>query len=416
MPLYLSYTLFGVFLLDDDGKVLVESIIFPDSAAAVEDVIALNMGNPTEALKEIVGTLSDKFPDEIVVEDPLLARALSSVIEISVRVDDNCSVIKRFRTGHDDHLVGKGIVESKKQVTSFRQEVALLIAKATISTASEEKDILIKHAIDAIGELDKAINVLTMRVREWYSTHHPSLSAAIEDQETFVRVVQEFGGKTQFHEDAILALGIPENTVRSIIESLTGDTGADLSDLDLAVIRSLATRIMDQYVMRSELEEYISTMMIAVAPNITVLVGPLVGARLISLAGSLKELARKPSSTIQVFGAEKALFRSIKTGTDPPKHGVIYQVPEIHSAPYWQRGRIARALAGKLSIAARIDAYSKRKMGEKLKMDFLKRVEDIKKQSPEAPPPKPPKPPRLRPKGRGGSPRGRSRKKHGRSH
>ena len=416
MPLYLSYTLFGVFLLDDDGKVLVESMIFPDSATAVEDVIALNLGNPTEALKEIVGTLSDKSPDEIVVEDPLLARALSSVTEISVRVDDNCSVIKRFRTGHDDHLVGKGIVESKKQATSFRREVTLLIAKAAISTASEEKDILIKHAIDAIGELDKAINVLTMRVREWYSTHHPSLSAAVEDQETFVRVVQEFGGKTQFREEEILALGIPENTVRSIIKGLTGDTGADLSDLDLAVIRSLATRIMDQYVMRSELEEYISTMMIAVAPNITVLVGPLVGARLISLAGSLKELARKPSSTIQVFGAEKALFRSIKTGTDPPKHGVIYQVPEIHSAPYWQRGRIARALAGKLSIAARIDAYSKRKMGEKLKMDFLKRVEDIKKQSPEAPPPKPPKPPRLRPKGRGGSPRGRSRKKHGRSH
>ncbi len=414
MPLYLSYTLFGVFLLDDDGKVLVESMIFPDSATAVEDVIALNLGNPTEALKEIVGTLSDKSPDEIVVEDPLLARALSSVTEISVRVDDNCSVIKRFRTGHDDHLVGKGIVESKKQATSFRREVALLIAKAAISTASEEKDILIKHAIDAIGELDKAINVLTMRVREWYSTHHPSLSAAVEDQETFVRVVQEFGGKTQFREEEILALGIPENTVRSIIKGLTGDTGADLSDLDLAVIRSLATRIMDQYAMRSELEEYISTMMIAVAPNITVLVGPLVGARLISLAGSLKELARKPSSTIQVFGAEKALFRSIKTGTDPPKHGVIYQVPEIHSAPYWQRGRIARSLAGKLSIAARIDAYSKRKIGEKLKTAFLKRVDDIKKQSPEAPPPKPPKPPR--PKGRGGPPRGRSKKKRGRNH
>ncbi|MGY5871810.1 MAG: C/D box methylation guide ribonucleoprotein complex aNOP56 subunit, partial [Candidatus Thorarchaeota archaeon] len=122
------------------------------------------------------------------------------------------------------------------------------------------------------------------------------------------------------------------------------------------------------------------------------LVGPLVGARLISLAGSLKDLARKPSSTVQVFGAEKALFRAIKTGADPPKHGIIYRVSEINSAPYWQRGKIARALAGKLSIAARIDAYSDRNIGTSLREDFLERVEEIKKQNPNAPPPKPPKP------------------------
>jgi nucleolar protein 56 len=105
----------------------------------------------------------------------------------------------------------------------------------------------------------------------------------------------------------------------------------------------------------------------------------------------LKDLARKPSSTVQVFGAEKALFRSLKTGADPPKHGIIYQVPEVHTAPYWQRGKIARALAGKISIAARIDAYSKRDAGESLRQKFLERTEEIKRQNPEAPPPKPPK-------------------------
>ena len=106
----------------------------------------------------------------------------------------------------------------------------------------------------------------------------------------------------------------------------------------------------------------------------------------------MKELARKPSSTIQVFGAEKALFRSIKTGADPPKHGIIYRVPEVNTAPFWQRGKIARSLAGKLSIAARIDAYSDRDTGSSLREQFLTRVEEIRKQNPEAPPPKPPKP------------------------
>ena len=129
-----------------------------------------------------------------------------------------------------------------------------------------------------------------------------------------------------------------------------------------------------------------------VAPNIAALVGSLIGARLISLAGSLKELARKPSSTVQVFGAEKALFRSLKTGTAPPKHGIIYRVPEVHNAAYWQRGKVARALAGKLSIAARIDAYSDRNEGESLRENFLSRVEEIKKQNPEPPPVKPPRP------------------------
>ena len=148
-----------------------------------------------------------------------------------------------------------------------------------------------------------------------------------------------------------------------------------------------------------------------VAPNVTALVGPLIGARLISLAGSLKDLASKPSSTVQVFGAEKALFRSLKTGADPPKHGIIYRVPEVHNAAYWQRGKVARALAGKLSIAARIDAYSDKNLGEKLREDFLARVEEIKKQNPEAPPPKPPKPKEVEKKR--GQKRGYDRKGHG---
>jgi nucleolar protein 56 len=176
------------------------------------------------------------------------------------------------------------------------------------------------------------------------------------------------------------------------MKAIPGDIGAELRDVDLGIIKTLATSIDNLYKTRKELEDYVATVMEEVAPNVSSLVGPLVGARLISLAGSLKELARKPSSTVQVFGAEKALFRSLKTGADPPKHGIIYRVSEVHSAAYWQRGKIARALAGKLSIAARIDAYSDKNVGSTLRDDFLERVEEIKKQNPEAPPPKPPKP------------------------
>jgi nucleolar protein 56 len=302
---------------------------------------------------------------------------------------DHSNIHRQFRDNQITYLVENKIVSSADEAESFRRDVALRVAKATISLASGEKDLLVKHAVDAIAELDKSINILTMRVREWYSLHHPSLSRLIEDQEKFVRIVKKCTGKARLDRDNLESVGLSEDLVDSILDSVSQDIGAAFRDSDLVVIQSFTATIERLYMLREKLEGYVTELMRVVAPNITTLVGPLVGARLVSSAGSLKDLARKPSSTIQVFGAEKALFRSLKTGADPPKHGVIFQVPEIHSAPYWQRGKIARVLAGKLAIAAKIDAYSKRDLGDKLKSDFEDRLKEIRRQNPEAPPPKP---------------------------
>ncbi len=130
--------------------------------------------------------------------------------------------------------------------------------------------------------------------------------------------------------------------------------------------------------MRQKLETYLDSVMEEVAPNIRVLVGSLLGARLIALAGGLNNLAKMPASTIQLLGAEKALFRSLKTGARPPKHGIIFQHSLIHEAKRWQRGKMARALAGKLAIAARTDAFSGKYAGDKLQTDLEKRISEIK--------------------------------------
>jgi nucleolar protein 56 len=122
-----------------------------------------------------------------------------------------------------------------------------------------------------------------------------------------------------------------------------------------------------------------------VAPNIRVLAGPLLGARLIALAGSLRNLAKMPASTVQVLGAEKALFRALKTGARPPKHGILFQHTLVHEAKRWQRGKVARALAGKLAIAARTDAYSSKNLGEDLKADLDRRIEEINEKYGEPP-------------------------------
>jgi len=151
------------------------------------------------------------------------------------------------------------------------------------------------------------------------------------------------------------------------------------------IIQQLSNATLDLYRRREELEQYITKMMTEVAPNIQGLVGSLLGARLIGYAGGLERMAKLPSSTIQVLGAEKALFRSLRTNALPPKHGIIFQFPEIHQNPRWLRGKIARALAGKITIAARVDAFKGQYIADKLRARLLHSISEIKQRFPKPP-------------------------------
>jgi nucleolar protein 56 len=162
--------------------------------------------------------------------------------------------------------------------------------------------------------------------------------------------------------------------------------GAEIEDSDLEILRSFCRLMGDLYKFRENSETYVEEVMKQVAPNMTTIVGAALSARLISIAGSLENLAKMPASTLQVLGAEKALFRSLKTGARPPKHGVIFQHTAIHQSPRWQRGKIARALSGKLSIAARIDSFGGEFIGEKLRDDVTKKVDEIKERYKTPPP------------------------------
>ena len=159
---------------------------------------------------------------------------------------------------------------------------------------------------------------------------------------------------------------------------------------DLAQIQSMCKHVLELYHVRQTLENYVESVMQDVAPNTKKIAGALLGGRLIALAGGLMNLAKLPASTMQVLGAEKALFRSLKTKARPPKHGIIFQHPLIHDGKRWQRGKIARALAGKLTIAARVDAFKGNYVGDDLLADLNKRVEEVIERYPNAPPPPPP--------------------------
>ena len=136
---------------------------------------------------------------------------------------------------------------------------------------------------------------------------------------------------------------------------------------------------------RDRIEEYIEGIVSETCPNMCALLGGPLAARLISMSGGLERLTTLPSSTVQLLGAEKAMFRHLRSGKRPPKHGVLYQHPAVHRAPYWLRGKIARTLAGKTLIAAKVDFFKGEYCGDALVEEFEKRVEDVSRRYPDPP-------------------------------
>ena len=209
--------------------------------------------------------------------------------------------------------------------------------------------------------------------------HFPELNDMVRDHEVYVKLVSSIGLRGNYTAEALTKLDMPKGKAKKIARAAENSIGADIAEFDVKPMMALSAIIEKMYELRGLIEDYIDQTMDEVAPNIKGLVGSLIGARLIALAGGLDELAKLPASTIQVLGAEKALFRALRTGAKPPKHGVIFQCPEVHRAPRWQRGKIARALAGKLAIAARVDAFTGTYIVDELKEDLKKRIEEIKR-------------------------------------
>jgi nucleolar protein 56 len=186
--------------------------------------------------------------------------------------------------------------------------------------------------------------------------------------------------------ELIAELGSRKAMLESGKLNITDSLGAEITDADAMAIQSLAKTIITIIHEKQEVEKYIESRMKEIAPNLSHLAGPLIGARLISLTGGMGRLSKLPSSTIQLLGAEKALFKHLKDNAKPPKHGVIFQHPMIHRAPPWQRGKIARAFAAKISMAVRIDQHGNgRFIGQELEADLKKRVDEIKRQHPRPP-------------------------------
>lgn len=225
------------------------------------------------------------------------------------------------------------------------------------------------QAIRYLDSLHETCNLIDERLHEWYGMHFPELSDIARDR-GYSDLIAKHGNREGIIEE--LDLGI---------ESM----GADFNATDMDSVKSLAVNLSEMYDERERIDKYIESIVRETCPNMCELLGGPLAARLISLSGGLGRLSSLPSSTVQLLGAEKAMFRHLRTGKRPPKHGVLYQHPTVHRAPYWQRGKISRSLAGKALTAAKIDYYEGEYRGDILKEEFEARVADIKKRYPDPP-------------------------------
>lgn len=240
-------------------------------------------------------------------------------------------------------LLGVG----RKEYLEFARKVGIEIAKKELKDTIG-KDFLVIQAVGGLDDLNKSINIMMNRLHEWFGLHYPELQE--EDHQKYLKAIAK--GKRG--------------------ESM----GMDLRKKDLKVIRDLAETVQEMYDSQEKLEKYLEVVMGEIAPNVTEIAGASLGARLIHKAGSLRSLALMPSSTVQVLGAEKALFKHLRKGTPPPKHGVIFQHPAISRSPRKDRGRMARALAGKIVLGARADLYAGEKRPSIIK-DWKERKKEV---------------------------------------
>jgi len=379
-------TSFGILAFDEDDK-LAEKALFPKNPQdAARTLIETASGKMTDDITRLVSLLRERGYDSFIFENASLAREAESKLGVKVEVAKPSKAGEKLRSSMERFAVEAGFVKSEDDFSLWMHSVAMEMAKQRVKGAVEKRDLLIAQAIQTLDDLDRTVNLFMAHVREWYGIHFPELDRLMDKHETYARLVLTLGSRENFTAEKLEGEEIPETKAEAIVKAAEKSMGADITDEDLAQIQALCQKVIDLYKLRQTFENYLDKAMEEVAPNTKAIVGSLLGARLIAVSGGLMNLAKRPASTIQVLGAEKALFRSLKTGTRPPKHGMIFQHTYLHDAKKWHRGKIARALSGKLAIAVRSDAFGGRFIGEELKADVERRIGEIREKYAEPPP------------------------------
>ena len=358
----------GPFVFDNENE-LIYSKKFKN---IISSNILISNGDYSEILD-----ISDKLRsyDSVFSNDiGLISYLRNNGINVYVMPSEKIREISKHKL---NYLIQAGFAENERDAHIQLRQFALDFSSSKVRRISEKLDLHISQSINALDELDKIINVIGARLREWYGLHFPELDYLIQNIFTYAEIVRLAGNRRNIDLNMLENLGIESKRAEMILVAVERSKGGDILEENLSIIKKLANEVIMQTELRRILAHQIEEMMEKIAPNIKDILTATVGARLMAKAGSLQKLSVMPSSTIQIIGAEKALFRSLKTGAPPPKHGILFQHPILHSAPKWQRGKMARAIASKVAIAVRIDLFRNGEKDAHISEQLNKRIAEI---------------------------------------
>lgn len=345
----LSFCVCGVFAFDENGQLKAYALFRKDAGYIAETMERLRAGERVKELEDVIERL--KRMDVREVSTDIKAK----IDGIVVKADEEAGNMMRelFRKFAIDVRFASNMGELNRLLS----EVSIIASRKTVKE-SIGRDRLVIHAINAVSDLDDISNRLIERLREWYSLHYPELNRNVKDHAKYASLIWNSGRR--------------EN-IKGFGESM----GMDIGENDEKALVLFAKETKEMFDLRDRLEKYVKEEMQRLAPNVTALAGHSIAARLLALSGSLEKLASLPAGTIQLLGAEKALFRHMKGGGRPPKFGVLFAHQEIQKAPKELKGKVARAIASKIAIAARVDYYSKEDRGTEMRKELDGKIRKI---------------------------------------
>ena len=313
----------------------------------------LAVKNKEAKLNELINYLA-KIQRGVSVSDESLLAILKK-FSIDCHMMDS-EELEKIQSAKPQIIVDSGFASNLQDTLGKLREFALGFSSSKVTEVSQSPDLHIIQAINSLDEIDKIANGLSSRLREWYGLHFPELDNIIDSINGYAQIVVA-GKRDGMSDDVFVDAGFPDSKVQMLSLVKQKSRGGDITEENLQIVQNLAKNILALFDLRNDLEKQVDEQMEKVAPNLSAVLGTTVGARILAKAGSLAKMGTMPASTIQVLGAEKALFRALKTGSNPPKHGILFQHAVVHAAPRWQRGKIARAIAAKAAIASRVDVH-----------------------------------------------------------
>jgi nucleolar protein 58 len=328
---------------------------FEGTTEALNTTTALLESKMSSSLKKFIkkNVVSKDAQHKLAVADKKLGKAIKEKFNVECVNDSSIMELFRCIRFQLNDLMSDNL--DSKTMEAMSLGLSHSLGRYKLRFSPDKVDVMIIQAISLLDDLDKEINTYSMRIMEWYGWHFPELAKILNDNIVYAKLVKKLGSRSNIEKVDLTDI-LAEDMIPKITRAATMSMGSEISQEDLQNIMELCDQVMESSIYREQLTDYIKHRMKAIAPNLTVLVGEIVGAKLIARAGSLVNLAKNPASTVQIIGAEKALFRALKAKKNTPKYGIIYNASLVGHASLKNKGKVSRVLANKTVLSARVDA------------------------------------------------------------